>query len=191
MITKGKILWLFKKFCQLICREIYGDQSGQFVCWYWGLKGWGNLHRDRRGEKPGNKVEIKGLIQVELFFINRCQSCDCWWGAWTRYKHRFPADSFERITWWEPAVEGHCNECNSKFRKIFSVFSRVGIHVLYFRFVRTNSLNYTSKTIPAPLLVSEIPNFDPSLHHRTDWTKLSVTVPKSLFWTPSCVPGFE
>ena len=27
------------KFSQLILKEMYGDQFGEFVCGYWGLKG--------------------------------------------------------------------------------------------------------------------------------------------------------
>ena len=38
MLTLGKMLWFFKKFSQLIFREIYGGKSGELVSWYWGLK---------------------------------------------------------------------------------------------------------------------------------------------------------
>ena len=41
MITKGKMPWSFIKFSQVILKKIYGDQFGEFVCGYWGLKGWG------------------------------------------------------------------------------------------------------------------------------------------------------
>ena len=39
MITKGKMPWSFIKFSQVILKKIYGDQFGEFVCGYWGLKG--------------------------------------------------------------------------------------------------------------------------------------------------------
>ena len=39
MITKGKMPWSFIKFSQVILKKIYGDQFGEFVCEYWGLKG--------------------------------------------------------------------------------------------------------------------------------------------------------
>ena len=35
MITKEKIPWSVIKFL----KEMYGDQFGEFVCWYWDLKG--------------------------------------------------------------------------------------------------------------------------------------------------------
>ena len=41
MITKGKMPWSFIKFSQVILKKIYGDKFGEFVCGYWGLKGWG------------------------------------------------------------------------------------------------------------------------------------------------------
>ena len=34
MITNGEILWSFVKFSQLILKEIYDAQSGEFVCGY-------------------------------------------------------------------------------------------------------------------------------------------------------------
>ena len=37
LITKGAMLWF--KFSQLFLKEMYGDQSGQFVCGSYGLKG--------------------------------------------------------------------------------------------------------------------------------------------------------
>ena len=39
MIKKGKMLWSFIKFSQLFLKEMYGDQSGEFVCGSWDLKG--------------------------------------------------------------------------------------------------------------------------------------------------------
>ena len=39
MITKGKTPWSFIKFSRVILKKIYGDQFGEFVCGYWGLKG--------------------------------------------------------------------------------------------------------------------------------------------------------
>ena len=39
LITKGRMLWSWTKFSQLSLKEIYGDQSGEFVCGSWGLKG--------------------------------------------------------------------------------------------------------------------------------------------------------
>ena len=39
MITKEKMLWSAIKFSQLILKEMYEDQFGEFVCGYWGLKG--------------------------------------------------------------------------------------------------------------------------------------------------------
>ena len=39
MIIIEKILWSFIKFSQLILKEMYEDQFGEFVCGYWGLKG--------------------------------------------------------------------------------------------------------------------------------------------------------
>ena len=39
MITKGKMPWSFIKFSQVILKKIYGDQFGEFVCGYCGLKG--------------------------------------------------------------------------------------------------------------------------------------------------------
>jgi len=38
MITKEKMLWSFVKLSQLISKEMYEYQSGEFVCGYWGLK---------------------------------------------------------------------------------------------------------------------------------------------------------
>ena len=39
MIPKMKLLWSFIKFSLLILKEMYVDQSGEFVCGSWGLKG--------------------------------------------------------------------------------------------------------------------------------------------------------
>ena len=39
MITKEKMPSSFINFSQLIRKEMYGDQFGEFVCGYWGLKG--------------------------------------------------------------------------------------------------------------------------------------------------------
>ena len=39
MIAKEKMPWSFINFSQLIRKEMYGDQFGEFVCGYWGLKG--------------------------------------------------------------------------------------------------------------------------------------------------------
>ena len=38
MITKGKMTWSFIKFSQVILKKIHGDQFGEFVCGYCGLK---------------------------------------------------------------------------------------------------------------------------------------------------------
>ena len=38
MITQGEKLWSFVTFSQLIPKEMYGDQSQEFVCRYQGLK---------------------------------------------------------------------------------------------------------------------------------------------------------
>ena len=38
MITKGKCFDLYSKSPTLFFKEVYGDQSGEFVCGYWGLK---------------------------------------------------------------------------------------------------------------------------------------------------------
>ena len=35
---KEKNIWSFTKFSQLILQEMYGDQFGEFVCGYWGLR---------------------------------------------------------------------------------------------------------------------------------------------------------
>ena len=39
MIAQEKMPWSFISFSQLIRKEMYGDQFGEFVCGYWGLKG--------------------------------------------------------------------------------------------------------------------------------------------------------
>ena len=39
MVTKRKMLWSFNEFSQLMFREMYEDQSGEFVCWYWDFSG--------------------------------------------------------------------------------------------------------------------------------------------------------
>ena len=39
MITKEKMLWSFSKLSQLLSKEMYEYQCGEFVCGYWGLKG--------------------------------------------------------------------------------------------------------------------------------------------------------
>ena len=39
MITKGKCFDLYSKSLNLFFKEVYGDQSGDFVCGYWGFKG--------------------------------------------------------------------------------------------------------------------------------------------------------
>ena len=39
MITKEKMPSSFINFSQLIRKEMYGDQFGEFVYGYWGLKG--------------------------------------------------------------------------------------------------------------------------------------------------------
>ena len=39
MITKEKMPGYFIKFSQLILKEMYGDQFGEFACGYWSLKG--------------------------------------------------------------------------------------------------------------------------------------------------------
>ena len=39
MITQEKMPWSIIKFSQLILKEMYADQFGEFVCSYWGLKG--------------------------------------------------------------------------------------------------------------------------------------------------------
>ena len=33
------MLWSFIKFLNTFFKEMYGDQFGEFVCGYWGLKG--------------------------------------------------------------------------------------------------------------------------------------------------------
>ena len=38
LITKERMLWSFTKFSQLFLKEMYGDQSGEFVCGSLGLK---------------------------------------------------------------------------------------------------------------------------------------------------------
>ena len=39
LITKERTLWSFTKFSQLFLKEMYGDQSGEFVCGSLGSKG--------------------------------------------------------------------------------------------------------------------------------------------------------
>ena len=39
MITKRKIFDLLSNSHNLFLKEMYGDQFGEFVCGYWGLKG--------------------------------------------------------------------------------------------------------------------------------------------------------
>ena len=39
LITKGRTLWSHTKLSQLLLKEMYGDQSGEFVCGSWGLRG--------------------------------------------------------------------------------------------------------------------------------------------------------
>ena len=39
MITKGKCFDLYSKSLNLFFKEVYGNQSGDFVCGYWCLKG--------------------------------------------------------------------------------------------------------------------------------------------------------
>ena len=39
LITIGKMLRSQTKFSQLFLKEMYGGQSGEFVCGSWGLKG--------------------------------------------------------------------------------------------------------------------------------------------------------
>ena len=39
MITKRKIFDLLSNSLNSFFTEMYGDQSGEFVCGYWGLKG--------------------------------------------------------------------------------------------------------------------------------------------------------
>ena len=39
LITKERSLYSQTKFSQLFLKEMYGDQSGEFVCGSWGLKG--------------------------------------------------------------------------------------------------------------------------------------------------------
>ena len=39
MINKRNMPWSFIKFSQVVLKKIYGDQFGEFVCGYWGLKG--------------------------------------------------------------------------------------------------------------------------------------------------------
>ena len=43
IITKEKMVWSFIKLSQLISKEVYEYQCGEFVCGYWGLKGYQNL----------------------------------------------------------------------------------------------------------------------------------------------------
>ena len=50
MITTGKMLWSFIKFSPLISKEMYEDQSGEFVCGYWGLKGYNPQVRRKNNE---------------------------------------------------------------------------------------------------------------------------------------------
>ena len=40
MITKRKIFDLSSNSLNWFYKEMYKDQSGEFVCGYWGLKGW-------------------------------------------------------------------------------------------------------------------------------------------------------
>ena len=39
MITKRKIFDLLPNSLNLLFKEMYGDQFGEFVCGYWDLKG--------------------------------------------------------------------------------------------------------------------------------------------------------
>ena len=47
LIATGKMPGSFIKFSPLISKEMYEDQSGEFVCGYWGLKGY-NLQVRRK-----------------------------------------------------------------------------------------------------------------------------------------------
>ena len=38
-IEKVTRIWSLKKFSQLVFKEMYGDQYGEFVCGYWDSKG--------------------------------------------------------------------------------------------------------------------------------------------------------
>ena len=35
LMTKGRILWSQTKFSQLFLKEMYGEQSGEFLCGFW------------------------------------------------------------------------------------------------------------------------------------------------------------
>ena len=50
MITTGKMLWSFIKFSPLISKQMYEDQSGEFVFGYWGLKGYNPQVRGKNNE---------------------------------------------------------------------------------------------------------------------------------------------
>ena len=39
LITKGRMLLILKQILSTIHKEMYGDQSEEFVCGSWGFKG--------------------------------------------------------------------------------------------------------------------------------------------------------
>ena len=54
LIATGKMPGSFIKFSPLISKEMYEDQSGEFVCGCWGLKGYNLQVRRKNNElSPG------------------------------------------------------------------------------------------------------------------------------------------
>ena len=45
IITEGKMFWSFIPFSYLFFKDMYGDQSGEYVSGYWGLKGWAKVNQ--------------------------------------------------------------------------------------------------------------------------------------------------
>ena len=69
MITKGKMPWSFIKFSQVILKKIYGDQFGEFVCGYWGLKGKLQLHVKPSLSLWLMKLKVDHDDDVLIFFL--------------------------------------------------------------------------------------------------------------------------
>ena len=75
----GKMPGSVIKFSPLISKEMYEDQSGEFVCGYWGLKGYNPQVRGKNNESsPGisstwMKVFINLFCIICLIFFNRRQ----------------------------------------------------------------------------------------------------------------------
>ena len=69
MITTEKMPWSFIKFSPLISKEMCEGRSGEFVCGYWGLKGYNPRVRGKNNESSLGISSTCMKVFMNLFCI--------------------------------------------------------------------------------------------------------------------------